>query len=422
MLVVAYYFPPMGLSGVQRVAKFVKYLPDFGWRPTVLTVEPGGYFAYDETLLREVEAAGVEIVRTPSWDPTRLFGRKRTVALPDESTRRRLSNLSQFFFVPDNKLGWLPHAVRAGRRLLRAQAFDAVFSSAPPYTAHLVAARLARQSGRPLIADFRDDWVDNPRHVYPTRWHRRLHERLERRVVRASRRVTAINAHIRDALVRRNGGDAVARRISVLPQGFDPADFERPAAPRDPARMRLLYSGVFYDAQTPDVFLRALAAWLERRPGARDRVEAVFVGLVPEASRALAERLGLGGVVRYEGYLAHDEAVARLRSADALWMTIGRRPGAEGISTSKLFEYFGAGKPILALVPEGAAREALAPHRAAVVVDPDDASAAAAALDDLFRRWEEDRLPRPDPEYVRRFDRRRLAGKLAALLSECAER
>ncbi|WP_457651265.1 glycosyltransferase family 4 protein [Rhodocaloribacter sp.] len=422
MLVVAYYFPPMGLSGVQRVAKFVKYLPEHGWRPTVLTVAPGGYFAYDETLLREVEAAGAEIVRTASWDPTRLFGRKRTVTLPDEPTRRRLSNVSQFVFVPDNKLGWLPYAVRAGRRLLRERPFDAVFSSAPPYTAHLVAARLARQSGRPLVADFRDDWVGNPRHVYPTPWHRRLHEHLERRVVRASCRVTTINAHIRDALVRRNGGDAVANRVSVLPQGFDPADFERPAAPRAPARMRLLYTGVFYDAQTPDVFLRALAAWLERRPDARDRVEAVFVGLVPEASRALAERLGLGGVVRYEGYRAHDETVAFLRSADALWMTIGRRPGAEGISTSKLFEYFGARKPILALVPEGAAREALAPYGAARVVDPDDTAAVAGALDDLFRRWEEGRLPRPDPAYVRRFDRRRLAGELAALLSECAER
>ena len=400
MLVVAYYFPPMGMSGVQRVAKFVKYLPEHGWQPTVLTVAPGGYFAYDETLLREVEAAGAEIVRTASWDPTRLFGRKRTVALPGESARRRLSNASQFVFVPDNKIGWLPYAVRAGRRLLRERPFEAVFSSAPPYTAHLVAARLARAAGLPLITDFRDDWVGNPRHVYPTPWHRRVHERLERRVVRASCRVTTINTHIRDALVRRNGGDAVARRVSVLPQGFDPADFERPAASRNPHRMRLLYSGVFYDAQTPDVFLRALAVWLEGRPDVRGRVEAVFVGLVPEASRALAERLGLGGVVRYEGYRPHDEA----------------------ISTSKLFEYFGAEKPILALVPEGAAREALAPYGAARVVEPDDTAAVADALDDLFRRWDEGRLPRPDPAYVRRFDRRNLAGDLAALLAECSER
>ena len=180
VLVIAYYFPPMGLSGVQRVAKFVKYLPEHGWQPTVLTIEPAGYYAYDTTLLHEVKQAGVAICRTASWDPTRFFRRHQTIPLPSEPQRRRLSTVSQLLFVPDNKIGWLPHALRAGRRLLKERAFDAIFSSAPPYTAHLIAARLSRQSGVPLVVDFRDDWVGNPRHVYPTPLHRYLNGRLER--------------------------------------------------------------------------------------------------------------------------------------------------------------------------------------------------------------------------------------------------
>jgi len=91
VLVIAYYFPPMGLSGVQRVAKFVKYLPEHGWQPTVLTIEPAGYFAYDTTLLHEVKQAGVAICRTASWDPTRFFRRHQTIPLPSELQRRRLS-------------------------------------------------------------------------------------------------------------------------------------------------------------------------------------------------------------------------------------------------------------------------------------------------------------------------------------------
>ncbi len=408
----------MGLSGVQRVAKFAKYLSEHGWQPTVLTVEPAGYFAYDPTLFEEIERAGVAVHRTSSWDPTRLFGGRRTVALPNESRRRRLSQLTYLFFVPDNKIGWLPHALRAGRRLLREHAFDAIFSSAPPYTAHLISARLSRKSGLPLVLDFRDDWVGNPRHVYPTKLHRVLHQRMERSVLRASRHAVAINEPIQQGLIRRNTGKDFAPSVSVIPQGFDPEDFDREPAQKAAGRMRLLYTGVFYDAQTPDYFLRALARLVERDPEARAQIEAVFVGLLPETSQRLVADLGIGDLVRYEGYVAHDEAVAQQRAADVLWMTIGKRPGAEGISTSKLFEYFGARKPILALVPEGAASDALRPYGAARIVEPDDVAAVAEAMAAMLQQWRADSLPAPNESYVRRFDRKELAGRLAHCLAQ----
>jgi glycosyltransferase involved in cell wall biosynthesis len=421
VLVVAYYFPPMGLSGVQRVAKFVKYLPDYGWQPTVLTVEPAGYFAYDTTLLHEVEQAGVAIHRTKTWDPTRLFGGRRTVALPSEFWRRRLSSLSQFFFVPDNKISWMRHALRAGNRLLQAHPFDAVFSSAPPYTAHLVAERLSRRHGLPLVVDFRDDWVGNPRHVYPTPFHRRWHQRLEQRVLRRSRYVVTINEPIRSALRQRNPCLDGSSPIAILPQGYDPDDFAVEPVAREPETMWLLYSGIFYDAQTPDFFLRALAQGVEKLPEMRRHVEAVFVGLLPRASLQLIDRLGIGDLVRYEGYVAHDEAVAFQRAADVLWMTIGKRPGAEGISTGKLFEYIGTRKPILALVPPGAAREALGPYGAACVVEPDDVAAIEQAILGFYDRWRAGSLPEPEEAYVRQFDRRRLAGLLAGFLTRSLE-
>lgn len=420
VLVIAYYFPPMGLSGVQRVAKMVRYLPAFGWQPVVLSVTPGGYFAYDASLLEEVEAAGVQVYRTGSVDPTRLFGRERTVRIPPEHRRRRLAWLSHLLFVPDNKVGWYPWAVRAGRRLLRRYPFDAILSSAPPYTAHLVARSLSRASGLPLVTDYRDDWVGNPRHVYPTPMHRRLNVWLEQGVCRASRIVTTINEPIRAALASRNAHVIGSDRIRIVPQGFDPADFEGAVPEASSGRMRLVYSGTFYDVQTPDYFLKALARFLERRPEFHDRVEAVFVGTVPDASRSLAANLGLNGCVRFAGYVPHGEAVAHLRGADVLWLTVGRRDGAEGISTSKLFEYMGARKPILALVPPGAARDALEPYGAAYFTPPDDVDAIARRLEQLAESWCAGTLPQPDDAYVRRFDRRQIAGLWADLLNEAA--
>ncbi|HET6567791.1 MAG TPA: glycosyltransferase family 4 protein [Rhodothermales bacterium] len=421
MLVVAYYFPPMGLSGVQRVAKFVKYLPRHGWRPTVLTVDPGGYFAFDSSLLAELRDSGVDVHRTYSLDPTRLFGKKKTVALPSETRRRRLSSVSQFFFVPDNKIGWAWPAIRAGRRLLSSKKFDAVLSSAPPYTGHLIARSLSRHAGLPLVLDFRDDWLGNPRHVYPTKLHRRLHEALEAGVLRSASAIVTINECIADALAGRvsaRGGDAP---VHVIPQGFDPQDFTVEPERRAPGKMRLLHAGIFYDRQTPDVFLKALAALVARREDVRGHVEAAFVGLVPESSLALADRLGLSGCVRHVGYVPHREVPSYLLSADALWMTIGSAPGSSCISTGKLFEYFGARKPILGLVPPGAAQEALEKYRAAVVAPPDDIEQAGTALEALFDLWRAGSLPAPDEEFVQGFDRERLAGRLAEVLRQVTD-
>ena len=204
VLVMAYYFPPLGLSGVQRVAGFVKYLPDYGWHPTVVTARPAGYFAYDESLRREVEAAGAGIHETRSMDPTRLFGKRHVVALPAESVRRPLTAVSRFLFLPDNKIGWVPFAIRAGKRLHQSRPFDAVFASAPPYSALLAALHLAKQHGLPLVVDFRDDWVGRPAHRFPSRWHRQFNARMERRVLGRATVATAINRVIRDSLAGRN--------------------------------------------------------------------------------------------------------------------------------------------------------------------------------------------------------------------------
>lgn len=424
VLVLAYYFPPMGLSGVQRTLKFVKYLPDYGFSPTVLTCEPRGYFAYDSELLREVEDAGIEVVRARSWDPTIVFGSKRVVTLPDETHRRWLASASQLFFVPDNKVGWIGPAARRARRLMEQASFDVIFSTAPPYSAHLLGRRISRRSRLPLVLDFRDDWLGNPRHVYPTTVHRSLSKLFERRALSSSSRVVVINEEMRQNLTSRNADLLGPEDVVVIPQGFDPKDFPpAQAAAKDDhggqsKMFTLLYSGIFYDAQTPEYFLRALADLFIRRSDLRNSIRAVFVGLVPDETRELAWELGLEEVLEFEGYLPHSQAVERLLRADVLWMTVGRREGAETISTGKLFEYFGSRKPILGLVPEGAARSALQRYSAAEIVDPYGIPEIAAAIERFYGKWVSKSLPAPPEDVVIQFERTRLAKRLADVLEE----
>ncbi|MEM1093483.1 MAG: glycosyltransferase, partial [Bacteroidota bacterium] len=326
LLIIAYYFPPMGMSGVQRMAKLARYLPATGWAPTVLTVEPGGYFAFDHSLLDEVQEAGIDVIRTKSLDPTQLFKKGETVEIKQEQTRRRLSDLSQWVFVPDNKIGWLPYAVRAAKRAAQRAPFDAVLSSAPPYTAHLVGRAVSKALGVPLITDFRDDWVGNPRHVYPTLVHRRLNERLERSVLQHSRFSTTINTAIRDRLRR----SAPGSDIRVFEQGYDPSDM-LPSTAAANTRCTFTYTGVFYDAQTPDPFLKALHHALKTKRIRPEEVSAKFVGLFTPAGRLLVQQLDLGEVVHEVGYVPHREVRAYLAEANVLWLIIGQRPGAHAI-------------------------------------------------------------------------------------------
>jgi len=179
VLLIAYYFPPLGLSGVQRVTKFAKFLPDFGWDVSVLTVKPRSYFAYDESLLTDLDRDEITVHRTASLDPTRFFGSRR-IGMPPEGRRRLVSGISQTLFQPDNKIGWFPFAVREGKRLLHEHTHHVILASAPPYTAHLIGSKLSRETGLPLVLDYRDDWVDNPRHTYPTKWHRNKAVKQER--------------------------------------------------------------------------------------------------------------------------------------------------------------------------------------------------------------------------------------------------
>lgn len=415
VLVVAYYFPPMGLSGVQRTVKFARYLPEYGWEPVVLSVEPGGYFAFDDELMAEVQAAGIEVHRTTSLDPNRLFGRRRAVSMPGESRRSLLARAAQTIFIPDSKIGWYPFALRAGRRLVARSPVHAVLSTAPPYTGHLIGARLAADHGLPLVLDYRDDWLDNPRHVYPTALHRRIHARLERRVLDQADAVVAINGTIARAIAGRSAGSADP---VVIPQGYDPADY--PASPPDSGGFTLTYTGVFYDAQRPDAFLQGLARFLERRPDARSATRARFLGLFPDSARAEVARLGLDDVVDIGPYVTHREAMEALAGTAVAWLVVGRRSGSEQISTGKLYAYIGARVPILALVPEGEARRELLDYGAARIVDPDDVAGTADAIALWYDAWRTKTLPAPDPEFVARFDRRRLAGNLAAVLDSVA--
>jgi len=410
VLIVAYYFPPFGLSGVQRTLKFVKYLPQFGWEPTVLTVDPVGYVAHDESLLEDLSSTEVRIVRTGAAGPGKLFA-NREVKLPSERMRKFLSRVSDTFFIPDNKIGWKHQAVARGMELHGEKPFDLLFATAPPFTDFLIGEVLKKYTSLPLVFDYRDPWVEYPFKFFPTPYHKWRNIVLERRALRASSHVVTTNRRVKELLIQRHPF-LTHHDIDIIPQGFDPDDFtslEKPEK-RATGRMRITYAGIFWEDRVPDYFLQALHDVFIEREDIRGNIEARFIGHFRDENMTRVRQLHLEEAVTVTGYLAHRACVQELVESDVLWMIVGDDLGSPG----KVYEYIGAGKPILGCVPEGFLKNTIL-EAAGVVVPPKDVQGIKRAIIELYEKFRKKKLEYPSKDVMDRYNRFQLTGNLVKL-------
>lgn len=414
VLVIAYYFPPLGLSGVQRTLKFVKYLREFGWQPTVLTVGETGYYAKDITLLSEIDTS-IEVIRTKSKDVNSLLKGKSTVSLPRESMRKILSRISDMFFIPDSKIGWKKAALQAVDELLQREKFDAVFATAPPQTAFLIASEIKKKYGIPIVLDYRDLWVDYPFKTFPTPFHEFRHLQLENNVLRAADAVVTASNNIRSTLMRRYTF-LPDDKVTLIPQGFDEEDMKVETTPRNDHIMRFTFSGLFYEDRTPEYFLEALRNVLERKPMFREQIEAHFLGAFRPEHLGIIERFGLKDRVHVHGYLNHKECVKFLLESDVLWVMMRDDKSTPG----KIFEYIGTGKKILGCLPNGTMRDII--HEAnGVCTEPDFVTEIERAIEYLFGQFLRNELTGAPPSVMNKYNRKFLTEKLARILTSVAK-
>jgi glycosyltransferase involved in cell wall biosynthesis len=457
LLLVSYEFPPKGGTQSQHVVKFARALVAHGWDVTVLTVDDPPTSLVDERMLEDV-ARETTVLRAWSLEPTRLIQwlRRRkgsgagapaaavpapadaagpspaapaspaaapgaNAATPAPTTGARgftsmprwAIRLIQAFFVPDEKVGWTRYAVTAAERASAQRPFDAILSIGPPFTAHHIASKLTRRLRVPWVADLSDPLVGGYffRPVTPLNaW---LMRRFETRVVTRAAWIVAATRGIVDDLLARH--PEAAGRVGVMPNGFDPADFE--GVDRAHTGFVVSYVGTFQGSIRPDAFLDAAVIAMGRSEALAADLRIRFVGpLDPATDEAVAAR-GLSERVERTGFVPHDAAARAMAASDVLLLVLGPEAESKAIQTSKLPEYLGARRPVLALVPPGGvAADTVTASRAGEVVPSLDAEAAADALLHLYELWRDGRLPQPAEEVVARFDTRRLAGELDELL------
>jgi glycosyltransferase involved in cell wall biosynthesis len=410
VLIIAYYFPPMGLSGVQRTVKFAKFLPKYGWKPTVLTVEPTGYYAFDDTLLKEAEEAGVRIVRTHSYDVNRILKKQGVIKMPSERMRKVLQFFGDLFFIPDTKIGWKSPAIKAASELIEQEHFDILFATAPPQTDFLIGAALKRKFEIPLVVDYRDAWLDYPFKYFPTPLHRFWHAYLEKLVLKAADRVIVTHRRVKESILQRNK-HVNYNEVIIISQGFDVEDFPPTNTEKHikPVKMKIIHAGTFYAERNPVVILQALANVLQANPKIRGRIEAHFIGNAREEDRQLVKKMDLQNTVHFLEYLPHRECIKHLVESDVLWFVIDNDYQTPG----KLYEYFGSRKPLIASVVDGYTKQIIKESGAAICVPLKDIAAHEHAILEQFKRFEHKKLERVQEAFAAKFNRLTLTAELA---------
>jgi glycosyltransferase involved in cell wall biosynthesis len=315
--------------------------------------------------------------------------------------------------LPDSYVGWYPGAVRAARRVLREQHFDAIYSTSPPETSHLVGRSLHRSSGLPWLADFRDPWMNLHLLAPPTPMHAALHRRLEASVCREA--VVTVTTDWHEELLRESYPGV---RVTKISNGYDAAEIDMVSGVSPSAeQFRVIHAGMLTQARTAVPFVRAVHRFLERRPEARARLNIIFAGPREDENDRVVAQLQLDDVVTFRESIPHGDVLRAQKESHVLLLIKHDNPAYSGLVPGKLYEYIGLARPILALAPEGEAQEIVKRLGRGEVAGPADVGGIALALERMYDRYRAGTLDvdynhEPHPE----LDRARLAGDMAAVL------
>lgn len=438
VLFISYFFPPVGGGGVQRTTKFVRYLPDFGWEPLILTVKNPAYATFDPSLLDELPDDLV-IEYSNAFQITALYFRLKrrssemtadtkspktaaTTSLKSQIFRqiRRIGRTTlQYTMIPDDKIGWVPYALRRAKQMIAAHNPAAIYTTSSPFSAHIIGAKLSRQTGLPWIADFRDPYVADARVGPHTAFHRTVRSYLERGWVRqATRVITTTDRTTADFQARYP--EQPSEKWVTITNGYDESDFaDLPTQQND--HFTIAYVGsLYHDAYPrPDPIFRAVRALIDHDPAAAESVRITFTGRLDRVYATYidedVQRYNLHNIVTVEPPVSHHEAIQRMCRAATLLLMLVQKPGTDLVLHGKIFEYLRAERPIVATLPPGASWDILAGRENVYLCAPDDHITLTETIRTLFTAWKNGNLPNIQQPDVTNFERRALTGKLAEL-------
>lgn len=432
VLVITYYWPPTGGSGVQRWVKFAKYLPSEGWQPVIYTPENPEQLAVDESLTAEIPS-GTEVIRTHITEPYALYkkflrrsGHSREAVEVNPVNAQNKSALQKAamwvrgnLFRPDPRCMWIGPSVKFLKKYLSEHPVDLIVSTGPPQSIHLIGMKLAEAVGLPWIADFRDPWtkIFYFKHLSMTRSTVRWHKKMEKMVLDKASAVVAVSP-----LVQQEFQEMTQTPVELITNGFDECDFEEEKcveAYGGPDKDFIItHTGLFAADGNPTMLWKVLAEKCSKDKKFRERLKIRLVGKTDEQILSAIHSEGLSANLIDLGYQPHMEAVKAQRTTSLLILPLRKEPEYKAVLPGKLFEYLASWRPVLGIgQPDGAMSMILNTTKTGVVLDWEDKISLDKYIDLCWERHLKGDLRVEDAD-ISQFTRRNLTRRMAELLDQ----
>ena len=426
VLIITYYWPPSGGSGVQRWLKMSKYLPENGWQPVIYTAEDAEYPVEDPSLEQDV-APEAEVIRRPIVEPYTFYkkflgmkkGEKVKAGFINEGVKKSgwKESLSIWLrgnlFIPDARCWWIKPSVRYLSKYLKDHPVDAMISTGPPHSMHLIAKALHKKFNITWVADFRDPWTD----VFYfdslklTKCSVKKHKKLENQVIMEADKVVTVSWH--GAADMKALG---ATNVDVITNGYDEECAQNGNQIVDNKQFTVSYTGVLLPNES-FVIWDAFKEVCDENVEFAKLLKINLIGHIDASVREYISAKGLNAKVNNIEYMQHSQVLEYQRKSDLLLLLIPRAKKAECIMTGKLFEYLAAGRPVLAVGPaDGDAAKVLSETDCGATADYDDKSKMKSIIIDYYNKCIDNQRIKINKNEVEKYSRRNLAKEYATIL------
>jgi hypothetical protein len=425
VLIITYYWIPSGGAGVQRWVKFAKYLRQFGWEPIIYTPQNPEYPSIDHSFEKDIPAY-IKVIKTPIWEPYNVYrnltGKKNQAInagfISENKKQGWKDKLSIWirgnFLIPDPRRFWIKPSVRFLNDYLKDNPVDAVITTGPPHSMHLIGMGLKKNfSSLPWVADFRDPWtnIDFYRDLNLNWFADKIHHKLERKVLQKADAVLVVSRGMEEEFAPMK-----PKKLQVITNGYDESDVQVGTLALD-AKFSISHIGTLNAARNPRTVWKVLSEICAENIDFKKDLQIQLVGKVDFSVLEDIQRYGLQEQLLKIDYLSHSEAIAKQNTSQVLMLLINQSGNAKGILTGKFFEYLAAKRPILAVGPtDGDAAVVLNETGAGVMVDFADEQATKTAILNYYNLYKNAALI-VQSESVERFSRRSLTGELVGLLN-----
>lgn len=428
VLVITYYWPPSGGGGVQRWLKFVKHLNEYGWEPIIYTPENAEVPAIDNSLFKDIPQ-NLTVLKTKIWEPyasyKRFVGRKKEDSikagfLSEKKSPSLTEKISVWirgnYFIPDARKYWIKPSIKYLLNYLKDNPVDAIVSTGPPHSMHMIAMGIKKKMDIPWLADFRDPWTNidfYDKLMLSSRADKR-HRRMEHQVLKNADRLVTVSWNWAKDFEKLG-----PNKFHVITNGFDRDDFEdNKNIPSE--KFEIIHIGSMNKDRNPTVLWRVLNELAKEDPDFAAHLKITFIGQTDYSVFEALERNELTAYVEKVEYKPHDELMIRAGLASVLLLPLNNTPNVNGIIPGKLFEYLALNKPIFCIGPDkGDSATIIKECNAGIIASFDDADKMRSEILDLYKNYKAGTTPfTVKAEIKNKYSRKELTGSMVDILNE----